>query len=139
MDRDNIESSYRDNKGRFAKGYKASDLPIEYRLKQAIAMSDAWRKSDKYIGDLKNKYPYLFNSWRSILYSEKGKRRVLAMSGRISEHLWKTSFLRTRKDWCSAEWIPVNLFLKPTLYGVRKKKQHYYKVICVGLNITEKY
>lgn len=74
MDRDNIESSYRDNKGRFEKGYKASDLPIEYRIKKAIAMSDAWRKSDKYIGDLKNKYPYLFNSWRSILYSEKGKK-----------------------------------------------------------------
>lgn len=74
MDRDNIESSCRDNNGRFTKGYKASDLPIEYRIKQAIAVSDAWRKSDKYIGDLKNQYPYLFNSWRAILYTKKGKK-----------------------------------------------------------------
>lgn len=74
MDKNNLKSTYRDNKGKFVKGYKASDLPIEYRIKQAYSMSEAWKKNEKYIGDLKNKYPYVFGSWRSILYTKKGRK-----------------------------------------------------------------
>lgn len=74
MDTDSVESSYRDKKGHFVKGFKANELPIEMRIKKATSMSESWKNNDKYIGDLKNKYPKLFNSWRSMLYTEKGKK-----------------------------------------------------------------
>ena len=34
MDRDNINSSFRDDRGRFIKGFKTKDLPIEYKIKK---------------------------------------------------------------------------------------------------------
>ena len=74
MDRNNLDALYRNNKGQFIKGYKSADLPIEYRIKKTLALSKAWEKSEKYIGDLKNEYPCLFNSWRAILYTQKGKK-----------------------------------------------------------------
>ena len=74
MDRDNVNNPFRDNKGRFVKGIKAKDLPIEYKIKKMYSMEESWKKSDRYIKDLKDKYPYIFNTWRSILYTEKGKK-----------------------------------------------------------------
>lgn len=74
MDRDNINSSFRDDRGRFVKGFKTKDLPIEYKIKKMYAMEDTWKKDDRYIADLRNQHPRIYNSWRSILYSQKGKK-----------------------------------------------------------------
>ena len=98
MDRNNLDALYRNNKGQFIKGYKSADLPIEYRIKKTLALSKAWEKSEKYIGDLKNEYPCLFNSWRAILYTQKGKKQALVTNGEILKHLLKMCFLHTKRD-----------------------------------------
>lgn len=61
----------RDRLGRFEKGHK-TDPEIE--LRRIASMRDSWKNRKDYIGDLKAKYPKLFNSWRSILYTKKSKQ-----------------------------------------------------------------
>lgn len=60
----------RDSKGRFVKGRISSD---EESLKRAIALENSWKSRDNYIGDIKNKYPYIYNIWRGIRFTDKGK------------------------------------------------------------------
>ena len=67
-------TEFRDKSGRFVKGYKASNLPLEYRIKKSKSMSDSWRDRSGYIGDVKKKYPYVYNAWRAILFTDKGKK-----------------------------------------------------------------
>lgn len=66
--------SYRDNKGRFIKGYNPLDIPLEIRIKKSHANSMSWKNRKDYIMDLVNENPYIYNSWRSIRFTEKGKR-----------------------------------------------------------------
>lgn len=74
MDGDSITGVYRDKKGCFVKGYKASDLPLEYRLKKITSLKDIAKQLDNYIADIINNQPYIYNSWRSIVYNKKGKK-----------------------------------------------------------------
>lgn len=74
MDNDRIDTTFRDNNGRFAKGYKHSDLPTELRDKIKASAIAAWKDRDDYIADLINECPYIYNSWRSIMFSQKGKK-----------------------------------------------------------------
>lgn len=62
----------RNSKGQFVNGSK--DLTQEERLKLSRSLSESWRKRPNFIGDMKEKYPRVFNSWRAIHYTEKGKR-----------------------------------------------------------------
>lgn len=74
MDRDSIDNKFRNERGQFVKGYKASDLPIEYRLKKSEAQSNAMKLRDDYIADIVQENPYIYNSWRAIMFNEKGKK-----------------------------------------------------------------
>lgn len=65
---------YRDDKGRFVKGYKKDDIPDEVRLKTIISMSESWKKRGDYIGDIMNECPRIYNSWRAIMFTKKGKK-----------------------------------------------------------------
>lgn len=61
----------RDGLGRIVKG---NTLSPEEKLRQSRGMAEAWKKSPRYIGDIKDVHPRIFNSWRSIRFNEKGKR-----------------------------------------------------------------
>lgn len=66
--------NYRDEKGRFIKGYKQDDVPIEIRIKKANKNKESWKNRDDYIMDLVNQYPKIYNSWRAFMFTEKGKK-----------------------------------------------------------------
>lgn len=64
----------RDNKGRFALGRNTQDEPIEYKIKRSQSLKEAWKNRDGYILDLVSKNPKIYNSWRAIRTTEKGKK-----------------------------------------------------------------
>lgn len=68
----------RDNKGRFIKGSTADDKPIEERIKTMYSLQDSWRKRPDYIGDIKDKNPYIYNTWRGLMYTDKGKKQGIS-------------------------------------------------------------
>lgn len=61
----------RDNKGRFLKGRRETE---QEKIARINAYREAWKKSEHYIGDIVNECPYIYNSWRAIMFTEKGKR-----------------------------------------------------------------
>lgn len=71
MDSDNL-SVVRDNKGRFVKGYKYYELPQEFKEKRIKSMIESHEKRGSN-AKIKREYPYIFNSWRSIMFSKKYK------------------------------------------------------------------
>ena len=60
----------RDNKGRFVEGHVESP---EERLKRIEAMRASWKNRNNYIGDLIEQYPRIYNVWRGIRFTPKGK------------------------------------------------------------------
>lgn len=60
----------RDLKGRFVKGHK--DTPEE-ELKRIESNRIAWRSRKDYIADLIERCPSLYNVWRGIRFTKKGK------------------------------------------------------------------
>jgi hypothetical protein len=71
--KEDLYKGNRDEKGRFIKGVP-SNLCADERAKIIQKVIETKKKSPGYIGDLKTKYPYIYNSWRSINYTEKGKK-----------------------------------------------------------------
>ena len=65
---------YRDSLGRFKPKYNSADIPIEDRIKKMYSLQESWKNRKDYIGDIKNKYPRIYNSWRSFMFTEKGKK-----------------------------------------------------------------
>lgn len=63
----------RDDKGRFKKGYSSENMPIEDKIKRMYSLQESWRNRKDYIGDIKQIHPYIFNTWRGIMYTKKGK------------------------------------------------------------------
>lgn len=60
----------RDSKGRFLKGHSGS---IESEIKRMYSLQESWKNRENYIGDIKSEYPKIYNSWRSIMFTDKGK------------------------------------------------------------------
>ena len=61
----------RNNLGQFVSGRKETE---EEKLKRGEALKEAWKNRDDYIGDIRHLHPYIYNSWRSIKFTEKGKK-----------------------------------------------------------------
>lgn len=59
------------NNGQFKKGRIATN---EELIKRGISLRNSWKNRSNYIGDIKNEYPKLYNSWRGIRFTEKGKK-----------------------------------------------------------------
>nr|DAK52161.1 MAG TPA: restriction endonuclease [Caudoviricetes sp.] len=70
--KEDLYQNNRDERGRFIKGIP-SDLPVDIRAKIIQKAIETKKKNPNYIGDLKEKYPYIFNSWRGMNYTQKGK------------------------------------------------------------------
>jgi hypothetical protein len=60
----------RDEKGRIVKG---STLTAEELAKKARSLSESWKNRKDYIADIKDVYPRIYNSWRGIMFTKKGK------------------------------------------------------------------
>ena len=65
-----MEEGGRNSKGQFVKGHKSTE---EETLKRSRALAESWKSRPDYIGDLTEKYPRIFNSWRAIRHTKKGK------------------------------------------------------------------
>ena len=63
----------RDAYGRFKAG-EPSCLTQEEKLRKAESLSIAWKAREDYIGDIKDKHPRIYNCWRSIRFTSKGKK-----------------------------------------------------------------
>lgn len=61
----------RDSKGRFLKGRVETS---EEKLNRLIAIEERIHKRKNYIGDIKQECPRIYNVWRGIRFTEKGKR-----------------------------------------------------------------
>lgn len=62
----------RDNQGRFVKGYKSSELPQGLKEKRIKSLIESHEKRGSN-AKIKREYPYIFNSWRAMIFSKKGK------------------------------------------------------------------
>lgn len=60
----------RNEKGQYIKGSRPT---AEELVKKSQGLSASWRLRSDYIGDIKDKHPRIYNSWRSIRFTEKGK------------------------------------------------------------------
>ena len=58
--------------------------------------------------ELKKANPYLFNSWRAILYTEKGKRAGVVDGWRNFQPSLKMFIIRIRKGFVCLEKIKIN-------------------------------
>lgn len=63
----------RDDKGRFILSISAQDEPIEYKIKRSQSLKESWKNRDDYIMDLVTENPKIYNSWRAIRTTKKGK------------------------------------------------------------------
>ena len=70
----------RDSKGRFLKGRDISKEPIEERIKKSISLHESWKSRPDYIGDIKNKVPRIYNTWRGLMFTDKGKKQGISDS-----------------------------------------------------------
>lgn len=61
----------RDTLGRFVQGHQETP---ETRIKRINANRLAWKSREDYIGDIKEKCPRLYNIWRGIRFTNKGKK-----------------------------------------------------------------
>lgn len=61
----------RDNNGRFQREHKES---IETKIKRMYSLQESWKSRKDYIGDIKKECPKIYNSWRAIMFTEKGKK-----------------------------------------------------------------
>jgi len=62
----------RNEKGQFVKGHE--ELPPEQKLKRSISLRESAKKRKDYIADIVKQHPYIYNTWRGIMFTEKGKR-----------------------------------------------------------------
>lgn len=60
----------RNEKGQFIKGRIET---TEEKIRRSAALREEWKTRDGYIGDLIVKHPRVYNSWRGIRFTEKGK------------------------------------------------------------------
>ena len=61
----------RDSKGRFTSNHSES---IDDKIKRMYALQESWKSRKDYIGDIRAKHPRIYNSWRSIMFTQKGKK-----------------------------------------------------------------
>ncbi len=62
----------RNTKGQFILGHSAPS--VEEALKKSRSLSEQWKQRDAYIGDIVNKHPRIYTSWRAFRFTEKGKK-----------------------------------------------------------------
>lgn len=90
--------SERDSRGRYIKGSKNT---IEEQIKIMYSLQKSWKSRKDYIGDIRNKYPKIYNSWRACMFTKKVSKQEFQKIGKIleisimmySQHISKEKFL----------------------------------------------
>lgn len=65
----------RDTLGRFVKGRKET---MEEKIIRVQALKEAWVNRHDYIKDIKDESPYIYNTWRGLMFSPKGKMQGIS-------------------------------------------------------------
>lgn len=65
---------FRDTLGRFKSNYNSNNIPVESKIKRMYSLQESWKKRKDYIGDIKNKNPKIYNSWRAFMFTKRGKK-----------------------------------------------------------------
>lgn len=68
---DGLMMDGRNEKGQFIKGRVVSE---EERAKKIESLKESWKDRIDYIADIKNECPRIYNSWRAMRFTEKGKK-----------------------------------------------------------------
>lgn len=50
------------------------ELTAEQKLAKSKALERTWKSREDYISDLRLQHPYIYNTWRSFKFTEKGKK-----------------------------------------------------------------
>lgn len=61
----------RNELGQFVQGRQET---AEEKIKRIKAAQEAWKSRKDYIGDIREECPKIYNSWRAIKFTEKGKK-----------------------------------------------------------------
>lgn len=61
----------RNELGQFVQGRQET---AEEKIKRIKAAQEAWKSREDYIGDIREECPKIYNSWRAIKFTEKGKK-----------------------------------------------------------------
>lgn len=61
----------RNDKGQFVRGRRETD---EEKAKRLETLKESWKHRTDYIADLRLECPKLYNSWRAMRFTEKGKK-----------------------------------------------------------------
>ena len=101
----------RDSRGRYTVGHST---PIEQQIKKVESLRETWKRRDDYIGDIKDKNPRVYNSWRAIMFTKKGKaagccekwKRFRCFNDDVAPSYKKGKILRRRDT--SKPWSPEN-------------------------------
>ena len=67
---DNVNEG-RNEFGQFVQGRQET---AEEKIKRIKAAQEAWKSREDYIGDIREECPKIYNSWRAIKFTEKGKK-----------------------------------------------------------------
>ena len=70
MSMDNVNEG-RNELGQFIQGRQET---AEEKIKRIKAAQEAWKSREDYIGDIREECPKIYNSWRAIKFTEKGKK-----------------------------------------------------------------
>ena len=65
----------RNKKGQFLKGHQPT---FEEKQKICENIKKSWKDRGDYIGDLIEKEPYIYNSWRGLMFTKKGKKNGIS-------------------------------------------------------------
>jgi hypothetical protein len=72
----------RNELGQFVQGRQET---AEEKIKRIKAVQEAWKSRKDYIGDIREECPKIYNSWRAIKFTEKGKKLAILKNGIILE------------------------------------------------------
>ena len=64
---------FRDTDGKYCKGMNRNNEPLDVKINRMYSLEKSWKKRDDYIADIVNEHPRIYNSWRSFMFTEKGK------------------------------------------------------------------
>ena len=71
-------SEIRDTRGRYLKGRDSSSESIESKIKRMYSLQESWKNRPDYIGDIKSLHPRVYNIWRGLMFTDKGKAQGIS-------------------------------------------------------------
>ena len=90
---------------------------IESKIKISESLRKSWKNRKDYIYDIVSKYPKIYNSWRSIRFTEKGKKIGCDERWKDFKFFLKMLYLLIKKVYYLDVKIEIKNGQKTTLFG----------------------